>query len=474
MNTLDTASAPQPVDLIIYGGQVVTMDANDQIYTDGAIAIKDGTITAVGPTAQIREQYMASKTIDAHKQLVLPGFVDSHAHPGMAPLIGSFKQDPSQPSIYARGGNVPYIMTGFSSMVGRSLPEELTRITSTSYLITMLKSGTTCFADGGWLNPSAVAQAVKDVGIRGSIAPMIIDTAVDPANLDQGTHRVADADELLATMETLVAQWHGAANDRIRVIGNIFWPLLCSDELCKGMRDLCNRHNIGYNSHAAAVLNENDLSVQLFGKRTIARLAELEVLGPRFQAIHMGFVNDEEIQQLVETDTKVAHNPLQNAFAGKGITTTGAILNMMDAGVTVGIGTDGGGGFIGNMLESIRTTVALHRDMAMDNSRFPLMQAFAMATRDSARCSFWDDRVGTLENGMAADLLLVDVSNSRYAFDDTPHLWFLYSGHEGEIKTVLIDGEVVVEDGRVVTVDEEQIVAQAQEAMQGFRAQFGA
>lgn len=474
MHTAATLQAPIPADLIISGGYVVTMDSHDQIYTDGAIVIKEGTISAVGPTQQIREQYTAPRIIDAHKRLVLPGFVDSHAHPGMAPLIGAFKQDPSQPSIYARGGNVPYIMTGFSSMVGRSLPEELTRITSTSYLITMLKNGTTCFADGAWLNPAALAQAVKDIGIRASIAPMIIDTAVDPANLDQGTHRVADADEILAKMEALVDQWHGAANDRIRVIGNIFWSLLCSDELCQGMRDLCNRHNIGYNSHAAAVLNENDMSVQLFGKRTIARLAELEVLGPRFQAVHMVSVNDEEIQLLVETNTKVAHNPVQNALAGKGITTTGAILNMMDAGVTVGLGTDGGGAFMGNLLESIRTTVALHRDMTMDNSRFPLMRAFAMATRDSARCSFWDDRVGTLEAGMAADLILVDISDPRYAFDDTPHLWFLYSGHAGEIKTVLIDGEVVVDDGRVVTVDEERIVAQTQEAMRSFRAQFAA
>ncbi len=451
----------QNVDLLIVGGAVLTMNGQSQVLDDGALAIQGNKIVAVGPTTTVKAQYSAARTIDAHGQLVMPGLVDTHFHTAQqferSMLYYLSKEGKLREPIWQ------FFLIPFEG----TLADEDIYLSALFAYANLLKNGTTCFADAGGPRPELMGPALEQTGIRGILARSTLDLRENIPPEMQDT-----IPGILAKGESLFKEWNGRATGRIRVWMAMRQIMVCSRDLLIQIKQLADQLQTGIHIHLAEGTYEVDYAIERYQKRPTEYLQSINFLGPNVHAAHSVLLSDDELDLYKDYDVSVAHCP-SVAFTFCGIT---KVPFMLKRGIRVGLGTDG----------ALTGSLDLFRQMAISyvgqvagfgvpyRDSAPILpdQLLYAATMGGARALRWDDEIGSLEPGKKADLILVARDDLDVLPSYHPVYTAAYNTSARQVRTALVDGKVVVENGRLITIDEEELKARVQERAPKIIARF--
>ncbi len=450
----------QHIDTIIHGWQVVTMNETRDIIRDGAVAIDEGRIVAVDKASVIGAAYEADRVIGGDRFVVTPGLVNSHIHITGEPLTRGYVPD-----------DTPFVENVFMWLcpLYAVYTAEEERLSAQMAAIEMLKSGTTSFLEAGTIRfLDEVVDGLGEVGIRGRVGRWVWDLPPEPAVYQQRT------DEAIAHLERQLDAYPAGADDRVGA-----WPILvghttCSDPLWSAARRLATDRGTGLSFHMSPAMLDPEGFIAEFGHRPMVHLAELGVLGPDVVMTHCVQVDDREVAIIAETGAQVAHCPTTALKVSYGITQVGKMPEMAMAGINIAIGTDGNNA--SNYSDLMRATylvAGLFKDARQDPQMFPAEKAFEMATLGGAQAMQLSDHIGSLEVGKHADIVLHDTERPEWRPLLNVMNQLVWSADGRGVHTVLVGGEVVVEDGRMTTVDEFELYARAQIAGEAITTRSG-
>ena len=429
-------------NLVIKNACVVTMNAERTIHMCGAVAIEGNVITAVGSNTEVVRNHPADEVIDAGGMLVTPGLIDAHMHP--AQYLSNGVGDDVDLATWLYGRVYPYETT---------LTPEEARLSALGAYAEAIKYGTTCFNDPGGHNADSSAQAAIDSGIRGIIGRSTQDH--NDADFRAPAALIEDTETCIRNCEAHVSRWNGEADGRLRAGYSLRYIFNVSDELCRRLKQLADRDGVGLHAHCAESVEENPLALKKFGKRSMARYHDLDLFDANLYLIHMGHVSEKEIDWLVANNVKVAHCPSASMFLGLGNFSTRMFPKMLEAGVTVSLGTDSASA--GGHLDMVRVMALAafgHRDIAADPQLVGAHKALEMATIEGAKACLWEDGIGSIEVGKLADLVLfeADTIENHPARDPVSNLVYSFTGRNAH--TVIINGQIVMRNRELLTIDE--------------------
>ncbi|SEE68208.1 amidohydrolase family protein [Jiangella alba] len=437
-------------DLLLTGGAVVTMDAATGVVEDGAVAVLGDRVSAVGTAAELAG-LRAARTVDCRGTAVLPGLVDTHTHlyQGLARSLGE-------------GMPLWSWLADFMWPYAAALTREDARVAALLGAVEAARAGTTALLDHHYApaDPEtvlAVAAAVEAVGLRGVVARGMAGTPSAVARdhgLDGGLFAHSTATELELTRACVAARPPGS---RVEV-----WPgphnvTYADQELLRGSAALARELGTGWHAHCASTPRDPEVYRGAYGTTPVAWLHEWGLLGPRTTLAHGIHLSDAEVRMVGETGTAVAHCPVSNQYGADGVL---RLRELRAAGAVVALGTDGAAyNHRQDLFECMKQAVLVQRLHRLDPDASRSGEALALATREGARLLGVD--AGVLAPGRLADVTVVGLGAPHL----TPHhdvgAALVYAARGSDVRMTIVGGEVVVEDGRCVRVDEDAIVAEA-------------
>jgi 5-methylthioadenosine/S-adenosylhomocysteine deaminase len=437
------------VDLVVVGGIVLTADQDWNIYDPGAVAVDGGAIVGVGPREEVERAYRGRERVDASGKLIMPGLINAHTHAPMTLFRGIADDLPLETWLYK------YIWPAEAKW----LSPDFVRLGTQLAAAEMIRSGTILFCDMYFFEDD-IAEACKEAGIR---------VVIGEALVDFPTANCKTPEDQLKYTEYLLSQWH---NDSL-VIPSVqpHSPYAASAELMQRAKALADEYGVPYLLHVSETRSEVQESMEKYGRTPVARLADLGLLGPSTVAIHGVHLTDEDIELLAQYDVGVVHCPESQLKLASGFT---PVPKLLEAGVKVGLGTDGAASNNDlNMFGEMGTAARVHKVMAGDPTVVHARQALSMATLEAARVLGLEKRLGSLEVGKRADLIVLDldVPHMVPVYNVTSHL--VYAAHSSDVRTVIIDGRVVMRDRELLTLDEGEIFARARELAREIVASWG-
>ncbi len=467
---------PASLTLIEHLEFAITCDGDDRLVNNAAVLIEGDRIIDLGTTAEVNGR-LARLTPDrpverrnGRRRGLTPGFVDSHVHLSETLSRAVF------PDVIDTRTWVFHWAKPFYAHVSPQ-DEEVGSLLGTAE---MLRGGTTCFLDMGAQNdPAPVASAVEQTGIRGITGRHAAD--VKPKEIPPGWsaemvdhHFFSDADHALEALAETVRTWNGAADGRLGVWVNIEGKEPCSLELHVGARELASHLGVGTTYHLATSLPEAQISQRRYGTWPITRVARAGGLGDNLVIAHAVAVSAEEVELLSAYGTKVAFCPSTSLKLAKGAAAIGKYPEMLEAGVTVGLGTDGvsASGNL-NLHRQIHLAAGLFKDARMDASLVGATQALRMATIDGARALGMQTQIGSLEVGKKADLVLWDLDHPDWVPYGDPVSALVWSVSTASVHETWVNGRACYRDGRVVGIDEKALHAEARSRAEDIRQRAG-
>jgi 5-methylthioadenosine/S-adenosylhomocysteine deaminase len=424
--------------ILIQGGTLLTMDEGNAIVS-GDLLIRDGRIASVGESGQT-----ADVVIDAAGCAILPGFVQTHIHLCQTIFRGAADDLPLLDWLKKRVWPMEAAHDAASIKASARLG-----------VAELIKGGTTCALTMETVNHTEeVFRVVEESGFRATVGKCMMDKGDDvPAALHENTD--TSIDESLA----LFADWHGKANGRIRYCFAPRFALSCTSELLSRVGKLATEHGCIVHTHASENRNECELVESETGLRNVSYLDSVGLSGRHVVLAHCVHLDAAEFQTLVNTQTNVAHCPSSNLKLGSGIA---EITRMLDQGISVSLGADGAA--CNNRLEMFTEmrTMALLQKALHGPEAIPARQALRIATIEGARALGLEKEIGTLEIGKRADVVVVKVDglHSTPSSSD-PISALVYSAQTSDVQSVVIDGQLVMRDRELLTLDEESVVQDA-------------
>ena len=440
-------------------GTVVTMNPARQIIKDGSVVLEGDRIVAVGKTADLAAQHPVDKLIDATHKIVMPGIVDCHVHHCQTLLRGLADDIDLIAWIYDI--TYPYETV---------LTDEDTYLSAVLAQIEMIRTGTTSVADPGGYRMDNVARAMIRTGMRGMVCWAAMDQWSADRPLPDGLPGKTSTDQAVHEQERLIQEWNGAEHDRIRASCGLRVEPNVSDELYRRTQALSEKYGTLVQFHAAVNRDQVEWVRRHTGRTTIEHMHALGVLKANWLLTHMAVLTDHEVELLYRNETRLCHNPGATLKGAYGAIRTGKFPEMIEAGMTVGSGCDSTAA--NNSLDMFRTMYQLattHKEFRLQADLIPPEKALETATIIGARALMWDDAIGSLEPGKKADVIVVDTRRSNWVplhdFSIVPNL--VYSGEGADVETSIIDGRVVMENRKILTVDVDDVLERAQHATEG-------
>jgi len=420
--------------ILLKNAQILGADGTLQ---EGSIAVEGTNIVQVG---EIGADWKADEVIDCTNMLAMPGFVNTHTHAAMT-LFRSYADD----------------MQLMDWLENKIWPAESNLVADDVYWGTMLsiaemvKSGTTTFSDMYFFMPQ-VAQAVAESGIR--------------AVLCRGMAGVAPtAAAALVESEEFFHQYHNAADGRIRVMLGPHASYTCPPEYLKKVVSLAQRLGSEIHIHLSETIGEVEECKKNYGMSPIALMKDLGVLDCGVLAAHCVHVSAADIEIMKEAKVRVAHNPGSNMKLASGIA---PVPEMLAAGLCVGLGTDGAASNNNlDMLEELRLAAMLHKVNTLNPLVIPAQEAVKMATSYGAEALGIGDITGKIAPGMKADITLFNMHAPHWYPRHDPLSLLTYSANSSDVHTVMVNGKVLLANKKLTTIDEEQIMYEANK--RGFR-----
>ena len=427
----------ESVDLLISGGTVVTMDAAFTVYDPGFVAVREDRIVALGPLADV-SRYSAVRSLEVADTIVLPGLINGHQHAPMT-LFRGLGSDLKLMDWLTR-----YIFPAESKNVDRNFVFWGALLAATE----MLESGTTTFADMYYFEEE-VARAISTAGMRGILGQTIIGFPAPDYTTPE---------EALKGAEQFIVDWKDDPLVTPAVAPHS--PYTCSREVLDACRELAEKHDVPLIIHLAETRDEVRQVEESTGFRPVTYLNEIGFLVDRLIAAHVIWAREEEIRMLQEHGVGVIHNPESNMKLASG---TAPVPLLLEAGVDVGLGTDGAASNNNlDLLQEADTMAKLHKHSTGDPTVIPARVALVTATIGSARALDLEADLGSLEVGKKADLVVLGLGEASAVPVYDPYALVVYSLHGSAVETVIVNGRVVVEDGRILTVDREELWRQVE------------
>jgi 5-methylthioadenosine/S-adenosylhomocysteine deaminase len=436
-----TALAGQPeaerVDLLVRGGTIVTMDATRRVIEDGAIAIKGGRIVAVGSRLDIERRYTARESLDAMGKVLIPGLINGHTHVPMT-LFRGLADD-----LDLNEWLTKYIFPAEA----KNVTEDFVRAGTQLGLAEMIRGGTTTYCDMYYFE-DAIAEETKRAGVRGVLGETVIDFPV----ADNKTFEQA-----LAYTEKFVNRWKGDALVTPAIAPHA--PYTVSEEHLKAWRALSDKTGAPLVIHVSETQKEVDDISKSKGARPVDYLARIGFLNNRVVAAHMVFPSPEELEVLKRLGVGIVHNPQSNMKLASGVA---PVPQMLKADLNLGLGTDGAASNNDlNMWEEMDTAAKLHKVFSGDPKVVTALEAFEMATLRGARALHMEREIGSIEAGKRADLCIVDPDDLNQTPAYNIYSQLVYATKADDVRTVIIEGRIVMRDRKLLTLNEEEIKGRA-------------
>jgi 5-methylthioadenosine/S-adenosylhomocysteine deaminase len=411
-------------DLVILNATVVTGDAASTVHTNAGVAVDRGHLTRVGHTGGLA----ARETFDARGAILIPGLVNAHCHAADSLFRGLVEDLPLEPWLQAVWKAEAAILN-----------PQTVRLGATLGLAELVLGGVTTTLDMFW-HPAECVAAARDIGVRVATGGIFFDgpgtDRGDPAN------RPAEAEAFFARFAHADDVIPGTFPHGAYTVG---------PESLRTAKAIADRHGALFHTHAAETDFEQKDIANRYGRSVIRHLDHLGLLDARTVLAHCVWLDNEEIAILARSGASVVHNPVSNLKLASGIA---RIPDLLAAGVPVALGTDGA--ISGNDLDlwmALRLAATLHKGATRRADAVTTRQAFAMATIEGARAIGQAHRLGSLEEGKAADMVLVttDRAHAQPLFDPLTHL--VYSTAKSDVTHVWVGGAPVVADGRLTRHD---------------------
>ncbi|WP_442959315.1 amidohydrolase [Providencia sp. wls1916] len=429
------ALATTPADLIIVDGTVLTMDANNQVIENGTVVIDKNKIIAVGGP-ELATQYTAKKRLNVDGDIVMPGLINTHTHASMT-VFRSLADD--VPDRLHR-----YIFPLESKMVSR----EMVRVGANLANVEMVKGGVTTYVDMYYFEDE-VAKTVDKIGMRAILGESVIKFPVADAK---------NADEGIAYAVNFINQYKD--HPRITPAFAPHAPYTNTTEHLQKIAKLSQELNVPVMIHLAETDREQEeVAKRTGGKSPVQYMADIGALNNKVIAAHAIMVDENDINLLKQYDVGVAHNVSANTKSAKGVA---PVTAMLAKGVRVGLGTDG------PMSSNTLTTMnelnlvgKIHKLENKDRAAMPPITVVELATKGSAKAIHMEDKLGSLEAGKLADIIVVDTKSPNMVPMYSPYAALVYGANASNVRHTIVDGNLLMEDRKVLTVDENAIVKEA-------------
>ena len=456
-----TTTAPTPVDLLISGCDVVCLDDTDRVLRDGAIAVDDSRIVWIGAASEAAQLYAPTNTLDGGGKIAMPGLIDGHVHTTQQLLRGRIaalaRQRPLKIPIW-RNYLIP-----FESLLD---PEDVYLSGLVCYA-NMLMVGTTCFAEAGGPHPDEMGRAALDIGIRGFIS---LNTA------DQGSGIPASmmmtTDQALNENVALVERWQAQDQELVRAWLSLRQIMVCTPDLIREMAAAARELDTKIHTHLCEGTYEIDYALEQFGKRPPEFMANIDALDRYVHCAHSVVLTTEDIDLYSQHRPSACHCAFNNYHIG-----WPQLLVMWRRGIDIALGTDGAASWgpmdiyqvahaarIGQQL--VAGTPAHHRNVTTGE------ELIHVATNGGARALALGAEIGSLETGKKADIVLVTADD----MDQVPVADPLFAVGNTvvgrDVQTVIVDGEVVMQDRELVRIDADEIRSQLSARMPALLARF--
>jgi 5-methylthioadenosine/S-adenosylhomocysteine deaminase len=429
--------------LLIRGGTIITMNDRLDVVT-GDVVVRDGRLVSVGGQADTA----CDRTIDAEGSLVLPGFIQTHVHLCQT-LFRGFADDLRL---------MEWLRQRVWPMEAAHTPSSL-RAAALLASCELLSTGTTTVLTMETVHDTdAVFEAVAEVGLRAIIGKCLMDgDAQAPNRLFEPTRRAID--ESLG----LQKRWHGAANGRLQTAFAPRFALSCSRELLEEVGSLSRAQHTIVHTHASEQQAEIALVEGATGRRNLHYFADTGLVSPRLCVAHCVWVDEAEQAVMAEHDVKVLHCPGSNLKLGSGIA---PVPELRRRGISVSLGADGAA--CNNrldMFDEMRLAATLQA-VRLEPGVLPARDVVWMATREGARALGLEADIGSLEPGKRADLIVVGLDRPHLATGPDPYSMLVYAARGTDVRTTVVDGEVLVDRGSMERLDVSAVVHTArQEAL---------
>jgi cytosine/adenosine deaminase-related metal-dependent hydrolase len=426
---------------------VVTVDPERRIIQDGTILVEGQRIANIGKAAELRH-IPADHVIDASDMVVTPGFCNNHMHISYAHATRGIFPDNLDPMIY-----LAHVFT-----LQGAMSESDEYHTSLLGITELLKYGTTCFFDPGSTKFLDVCmQAYEESGCRLVVGQQVVDKP-NPLRLP-----VYELDDAVRRMEETIQTYNRRLDGRMRAWAMPFDAAFCSDALLQAAKGLADTHKTGMTLHQANRPGTVKMYQETYGKRPIEYLDALGILGPNLLLAHVIDLDEREIDAIARTDTKTVMCPTAALKMGSRMTTTARLPEMVQRGICVSLGTDAGNN--SNLLETLRSmylVAVLYKDARGTTDVVPAEMALELATLHGARALGLEQEIGSLEVGKKADLVLFDTRRPEWRTLFNPINALVYNADGRSVHTVIVDGRVVVENGKACYVDEWELMRKVQ------------
>lgn len=421
--------------ILIRNTTIVTMDDEKRIINEGEILVEEGRITRVGKAGQVLGAAEA-RVIDGTGKIALPGLINAHTHAAMT-LFRGYADDMAlqewlQTKIWPREAFLQAEDVYWGTMLA---------------ITEMIKGGTTSFADMYFFTDE-VARAVKESGIRASLCGVLL-----------GILPTADQD--LHDAIKFIEKWHGHA-DRITMMFGPHSLYACQTAHLQKIAQESRRLDVGVHIHLLEARNEMDDIIKFNGKEPFVVMEESGLLERPILAAHAVYLNADEIKRIRDLPFTPVHNPGSNLKLASGIA---PVPEYLQADIAVGLGTDGAASNNNlDMFEEIRLGALIHKANKFDPTVVSAHEVLRMATRGGAKALGLEDEIGQIKEGMRADIILVDGRKPHLTPRHNVEANLVYSASAADVTETIVNGQLLMENRKLLTVDEEEVMKKASDA----------
>ncbi len=428
------------VSLVVHNGIIITVDGNRRILNPGSVAINGGDIVAIDTPANITARYRAADTIDATGRVVMPGLINTHTHAAMV--------------MYRGLGNDLALMDWLQKYIfpaeAKTVSPEFVRVGTRLALLEMIQSGTTLYSDMYYFEEE-VARVTKAAGLRGVLGQTVIEFPVPDAK--------TPADALKRT-EAFAREFAGDELITPSVAPHAVYTL--DAKTLTAVSELARRLKIPIQIHLAETSAEAGMSQERHQMRPVAILDSLKFWAPVTIAAHAVWITPDEVALLKRRNVGVSNNPESNMKLASG---TAPVMGYRQAGVNVGIGTDGAASNNDlDMFEAMRQAAFQQKLITMDPTAISAPEALEMATIGGARVVGQQARIGSLEPGKRGDVIVVGLSKARQLPLFDPVAQIVYASRGDDVETTIVNGKVLMRNRKMLTLDEARGVGDARAA----------
>ncbi len=415
------------IDILVTNGVVLTMNSDNALIHNGAVAIAGDKIAGVGEAGDFLN-IEASRVIDARGGIIMPGLINSHTHAAMTCFRGLADDLPLMNWLN------DYIFPAESKL-------DYEKVYSGTMLACaeMILSGTTCFCDM-YLFEDAVAQAARDAGMRAVVGEVLYDFP---------SPNYGPIEDGFAYTRDLIDKWKG--DPLVSIAVEPHSPYICAPDLLKRASNLSLENDIPIVIHVSETESEVSQIKETYGKTPLAHLADLGVLTPNLLACHCVVLTEEDISLLDRHEVKVAHNPESNMKLASGIA---PVPKLLEEGVCVGLGTDGCSSNNNlDMFQEMDFAAKLHKVDTFDPTVMDARSVLRMSTIEAARALGIDDVTGSIEPGKRADMIIIDTAKPHLTPMYNPESHLVYAVNGSDVATSIINGAVAMENRELLAID---------------------